>query len=71
MDSKTKILRYRDEEAHIVRRLGAAVVSLWHELPETEREKILKRSLMVIDAYQTVQLESQILIFIEEHAGER
>lgn len=69
--SDPKFLRYDADEAHIVRRLGSAVVSLWNELPEQEREKIAQRALSVFDEYQTVQLDQQIRHFIREHAGER
>lgn len=67
----TTILTYSEDDAHIVRRLGAAVVSLWHNLPEAEQEKILQKSLSVIDVHQTVQLEQQVRAFIRENAGKR
>lgn len=66
-----KFLHYNDDEAHIVRRLGAAVVSLWNDLPDAEREKIASKALSVHDDYQTVQLNEQIRRFIRDHAGER
>lgn len=69
--AERKILRYSNDEAHIVRRLGAAVVSLWDELPKAEREKIADRACHVFDEYQTVQLNEQISVFIREHAGEK
>ena len=35
-------LRYADDEAYIVRRLGTAFVALWPDIPEDVREKIVK-----------------------------
>lgn len=71
MCNDAEFLSYTDEEAHIVRRLGAAVVCLWRDLPEDVREGIVRKSLNVHDAYQTVQLNEQIRRFIAENAGKR
>ena len=42
-------LSYTDDEAYIVRRLGAAFVSLWPDIPEEVREQIVRKSLEVIE----------------------
>ena len=64
-------LKYADDEAYIVRRLGTAFVALWPEIPEEVREQIFGKSLVVVDAYDTAQLEVNIWDFIAKHAGER
>ena len=64
-------VNYTDDEAHIVRRLGAAFVSLWPDIPEDVREKVVRKSLKVIDSYQGgAQLDEQVRDFIAKHAGE-
>ena len=42
-------VHYTEDEAHIVRRLGAAFVSLWPDIPEDVREQVVKKSLKVIE----------------------
>ena len=64
-------LKYADDEAYIVRRLGTAFVSLWPEIPEDVREQIVGKSLVVVNSYDTAQLEEKIWDFIAKHAGER
>jgi hypothetical protein len=66
-----EFLQYADDEAYIVRRLGTAFVSLWPEIPEEVREQIVRKSLVVVDAYDAAQLEEKIRDFIAKHAGER
>jgi len=64
-------IHYTDDEAHIVRRLGAAFVSLWPNLPEDVREQVVEKSLKVNDSYQGgAQLDQDIRDFIAKHAGE-
>ena len=66
-----EFLRYADDEAYIVRRLGTAFVALWPDIPEEVREQIVSKSLEVIDSYQAAQLDEKIRDFIAKHAGER
>ena len=64
-------VHYTDDEADIVRRLGAAFVSLWPNIPEDIREQVVEKSLKVIDLYQGgAELDEQVRDFIAKHAGE-
>ena len=64
-------IHYTDDEAHIVRRLGAAFVSLWPNIPEDVREMIVEKSLKVSDSFQGgAKLDEQVRDFIAKHAGE-
>lgn len=56
-----------DDEKHIVRRIGAAVVFQWSNLPDATRELILQQAQLVDDEFDTVQLEQQISAFIEKY----
>ena len=71
MSDQREFLTYEEGEEHIVRRLGAAVVSLWDTFPEESRERIVRTALHVRDKYDTVSLNEQIRMFIREHAGQR
>ncbi len=66
-----KLLIYFDDEEHLVRRLGAAVVSCWVELPEAIRVRLVHQAKRVIDAHDSVELDEQIRQFIAEHDGSR
>jgi hypothetical protein len=59
---------YSEEDAHIVRRLGWAVVKQWNRLPPENRHTILEQAVFVEDKHLTVQLKEQIELFIERHA---
>lgn len=63
-------LKYSDDEAPIVRRLGAAVVLVWNDLSEEQQNSIVREAVFVFDEKQTVQLEQQIREFIRSHVGE-
>jgi hypothetical protein len=67
--SEDKLLIYFEDEEHIVRRLGAAVVSCWADLSKVARKKLLARASMVFDDQETDHLEQQIAKFISAHAA--
>jgi hypothetical protein len=69
VDSDEKLLIYFDDEEHLVRRLGAALVSCWADLPEDAQRKLLDRASMVFDDHQSDHLEQQIAKFISAHAA--
>ncbi len=69
-DGNEKLLIYFKDEEHIVRRLGAAVVSCWNELPDSIRVKLVERSLRVFDEDETVRFDEHIRTFLKQHAGE-
>jgi hypothetical protein len=64
---KGRTLDYDQDEEHILRRLGAALVVQWDGLSEIQREILLAQAVMMTDRVQTVQLREQIKIFINKH----
>jgi hypothetical protein len=60
-----------DDEHHIIRRLGWAVVQQWASLPEKVQGRVLEQAVFTADDYATVQLQQQIEIFIEKHAAQQ
>jgi hypothetical protein len=64
-----KLLIYFDDEEHIVRRLGAAVVSCWVDLAEDVQNRLLARAAVVFDDHESDHLEQQIVKFIAAHSA--
>ena len=62
------ILDYQPSDEPLVRRIGAAVVLLWNELPADIQAKIRDGALAVHDRDQTVQLAQQLDLFFKAHA---
>lgn len=62
-------LEYDEEDEHILRRLGSAVIIQWPDLPEQVRNLLEEQAVFVNDKHGTVQLPQQIRIFIEKHQG--
>ena len=62
-----KVLVYFEDEEHIVRRLGAAAVSCWSELPSDVRRTLFERSMQVFDETETEQLDDKLGKFLKEH----
>lgn len=62
-----KLLVYFGDEEHLVRRLGAAVMSCWAEIPEVIKTKLIDRAKQVADEHESEQLDDQIRAFITEH----
>jgi hypothetical protein len=61
--------KYSEDDAHVIRRLGAAVVAQWDALPKAVRELLVEQATFTHDRHQTVQLKQTIEIFVEKHAG--
>lgn len=66
---KSRILDYKEEDEHILRRLGTAVVVQWDSLPPAVQQLIRSQAVFMHDRYQTVQLNEQIGLFIDQHKG--
>lgn len=64
---KFQILDCPNDEEHIIRRLGTAVVLQWSSLPKEVQGRLLQQAVFVHDRYQTVQLQEQISMFISKH----
>ena len=62
---------YIEDEEHIVRRLGAAVISCWDEYPIPIRAKLVDRAMRVLDADETGEFDRQLKNFITEHTSPR
>ena len=62
-----KLLVYFDDEEHIVRRLGAAVVSCWADLPSHVQEQLMSRSGEVLDADEDSEFGSHLRTFLADH----
>ena len=67
METKEQHINCAQDEEHILRRLGGAVVVLWDRLPDNARSKILAQATQMHDRHQTVQLGEQIEGFIERY----
>ena len=66
-----KLVVYFEEEEHIVRRLGAAVISCWEDIPKPVRAKLVERATRVLDADETGEFDQQLKTFIKEHTARR
>jgi hypothetical protein len=67
METKGQHINCEQDEEHILRRLGGAVVVLWDKLPENARSKILAQATQMHDGHQIVELGEQIEGFIERY----
>src|SRR3954471_24717428 len=65
-----RIINCREDEEHVVRRLGKAVVAQWSALPEPVRDRLLQQATCIHDKSLTVQVEQQIEAFIKKNQGE-
>ncbi|RWE99953.1 hypothetical protein [Mesorhizobium sp.] len=59
-----------EDEAHIIRRLGWAVVLQWSSLSQDARERLREQAVFTEDDHVTVQLNEQIKDFIKRHKGD-
>jgi hypothetical protein len=64
-------LIYFESEEHLVRRLGAALVSYWSELPSGTQSELIERSIMVLDEDHSEHLAEQMKRFIAAHTRPR
>lgn len=60
---------YTEDEEHILRRLGGAVIAQFANLPPNIRELLVEQATFMHDRHQTVQLKEQIEAFIEKKAS--
>jgi hypothetical protein len=56
-----------ENEEHILRRLGGAVVKQWDRLTDDARELVLRQSLNMTDRDEASHLEQEIKAFIAKH----
>ncbi len=55
-----RLLVYFDNEQHLVRRLGAAVVACWSELPPALQTRLIDQAKRVLDETQSDQLDNEL-----------
>lgn len=60
---------YTEDEEHILRRLGGAVIAQFANLPQSIQELLVEQATFMHDRHQTVQLKEQIEAFIEKTAS--
>jgi hypothetical protein len=69
-DIVARIIPYSEDQEHILRRLGGAVVAQWDALPSDVQSRILSQAPLIHDRYECVQLYQQIDAFIQLHQGD-
>ncbi len=67
--NKAIVPKYSKDDAHIVRRLGAALVAKWDDLPQDLQEMLADQATMTFDKDETVQLRQQIDAFVSKYKG--
>jgi len=70
-NANEKLLIYFDDEEHLVRRLGAAVISCWRELPNATQDRLIQQAKRVVDVEDSEGLDEQIRRFITDHDESR
>jgi hypothetical protein len=65
-----KLLIYFENEEHLVRRLGAAVVSLWSDIPIGLQHKLIEQAERVFDENETDEVVRQIRQLLSHYALE-
>lgn len=69
-DDDNKLLIYFENEAHLVRRLGAAVVSLWSDIPIGLQHKLIEQAERVFDENETDEFAWQVRQLLAHYALE-
>jgi hypothetical protein len=65
---REEIRELGEHERHMLECLGAAVVSVWNDLPRSTQRAIFE-SAAAQQAYDTVMLRRQIACFLHDHNG--
>jgi hypothetical protein len=68
---KAQILNTAPAHDHILRRLAKAVIWQWDDLPADVQKRIQQQAVFMSDEFQTVQLNEQINMFIQEHKAKK
>ena len=58
---------YFDDEAHLVRRLGAAMVVLWKDFDSATHEMIIERAERVLDKDEVDEFKNDLMVLIGHH----
>ena len=58
------------EEERILRRLGAAVIMQWNDLPTDIQRELFKHAISMGELRHTAELKGQIAQFLHKHKGD-
>jgi hypothetical protein len=65
-----RVIPYSEDQEHILRRLGGAVVAQWAALPSEVQDLILMQAPLIHDRDECAQAYQQIDAFIQLHQGD-
>ena len=65
-ESEHRLIYFEGEEP-LVRRLGAALVSQWNDIPQDVQDSLIERAILVMDEDQSEHLAEQLRRFIATH----
>jgi hypothetical protein len=65
-----RVIPYSDDQEHILRRLGGAVVVQWNALPTEVQDLILMQAPLIYDRDECSQVYQDIDAFIQVHQGD-
>jgi hypothetical protein len=64
-------LIYFEDEEHIVRRLGAAAISCWDQLPRPIRAKLMDQAAKILDEENASEFNAQLKNFVKQHTRKK
>ena len=59
-----------EEEEHVLRCLGAAVIMQWEDLPTDIQRELFEHSISMGKLHHTAELKDQIARFLHKHKGD-
>ncbi len=66
-NDRDKPVSLGDEEEHIMRRLGSAVIAQWNDLPTDTQRKLFRHAISEDPLRHSTQLKEQIARFLHDH----
>jgi hypothetical protein len=66
-EDREDLISLTREEEHILRRLGAAVITQWNDLPRDVQHGLFDHAISMSKAHHTAKLMSQIARFLHNH----
>lgn len=70
VDVVARVIPYSEDQEHILRRLGGAVVIHWESLPDAMRTLLLRQATLMYDRDHGTGVFRQIDSFVEMHRGD-
>ena len=68
-DDMTSLAKLAEEEEHILRCLGAAVIMQWDDLPTAIQRELFEHAISMGKLHHTAKLKGQIARFLHKHQG--